>query len=478
MRALLCFLTLCAAVAAEDPLPLLRAALVKIEVVQQPWDLSSPWNKYPPRQWQGRGVVVAPGVVLTPAANLRNALGVEVSVFGGARRYGARVKHVDGKRNLALVEITDAELSAQLKPVPVGDTVRLDDEFDIYQLGGDNTVERATARVVRADNNPSQLLLQLKTTCSDSGNGQVALRNGRIAGILVSTNPGRQEGTLLSVETIQHYLADVGAPAFRGCPGPGIWIQPLLRPDLRAAFGVKPDQHGVGVMRIMAGRTGDGILAPGDVILSVDGYGLDDEGRFTHEVHGRLNSNWLFQGRRYAGEKVAVKALRSGAVLDLEVELRAAPNEERLVPSLEGRPPFLVAGGLVLLELTQESTSEIGRSAGGVILRRYRERDGWDAPDGRRRIVYADRVLADASNQGMENDIAKAPLASVNGVRITGLKDVIAALEKPQGRFHVFRFEGVFPDFAVEAAKLAEIDARIAKTYGVTRGRFVPGDPD
>jgi len=478
MRGLFGILLLAALVRAEDPVPRLRSALVKVEVVQQGWDYASPWNKASPRPAQGRGFLVSPGVVLTTAANLRNALMVEVTAFGSARRFSAKIRHVDARMNLALLDITDAALAGQMQPLEIGGSVRLDDEFDIYQLGGDNTVERATGRVVRADNNPSQLLLQLKTTCSDPGNGQVALREGKVAGLLVSTNPGRQDGTLLSVETIRHFLADFDDGKYDGCPGGGIWIQPMLRPDLRAHYGMKEEHHGLGVARVIPGRTGDGVLRPGDVILRADGYDLDDEGRFVHELHGRLNSNWLFQGRRYAGEKMPLTILRGGVPTEVEVELRPWPNEERRVPSIEGRPPFLVAGGLVLLELSQEATNEIGRSPGGVILRRYREREGWDAPDGRMRIVYADRVLADPSNKGMENEIAKAAVESVNGTRITRLADVVEALKRPQGGFHVFRFEGVFPDYVIDASKLEEIDRRIAKTYRVSRARWLPGDPD
>ncbi len=465
--------------AQDDLAPQLRAALVEIRVTSQSYDARSPWNKQPQRDWSGQGVMIQPGVVLTSSSVVQDQVMIEVSVANSARRYPARLKHVDGRVGLALVEITDPELVATMKPLPLGEPVRLDDEFDIYMLGQDNVLERSTARVVRADAQQTRLTLRLKTTCSDSGRGQVALRGGKVVGLLLSTVPSRQEGVLLSLETVRRYLADFDDGTYHGCPGPGMFIEPLLRDDLRTYYGVAPDQHGIVVTRVMPGRTGDGVVREGDVLLAVDGYPIDDEGKFTQEVHGRLAASYLFQGRRYAGDRIPLKILRGGQVLDVEVELKSLTDAEMLVP--EGgsgaRPEYLVAGGLVILELDRQLSRMIGRSPGGVILRRYGERAEWDPPKDRRRIVFVDRVYADPANKGFE-DLSQTPLASVNGMPIREIADVAKALEASKDGFHVFQFEGVESDFVVPAGQLGEINARIAQTYRITRLRHLSGDPE
>lgn len=463
-----------AAVAGDDLEARLRAGLLRVWVTTQGWDITSPWNKNKERTTGVRGVVIEPGLILTPASSVRNVVMVQVSVAGSARKYGAKVRHVDLRANLALIEISDAELAAALQPLEFGEPLKLNDEFDIWQLASDDTPERSTGRVVRADATPSSLVLQVKTTCADPGNGQVAVRGGKVVGLLIQTNPSRQEGTVLSLDTIRLYLNDHKDGRYQGLPGGGMWTQTLLRADLRLSYGLGADQHGIAIQRVIPGRSGDGVIQPGDVVLSADGYALDDEGKFVHEVYGRLPASYLFQGRRYAGEKIPVRVLRAGKPMDLSVELRAWPVSEQRVPASppHGRPEYLVIGGLVVLELNNEAASEIERSQAGVILRRYRDREAWDPPDGRRRIVYVDRVLADDSNKGAE-EMADAVIASVNGRRITEIADVVAALEKPEGGFHIFRFEGVECDFAIEAARLAEIDARIAASYRIPQLRFL-----
>jgi len=165
---------------ADDLAPKLRAALVKLNVTSQPYDYTSPWKKGRVRNKTGRGVVVQPGVILTLASNVNHALMIEVQVANSARRYPAKIKHVDTRMNLALVEITDPELRERLKPIPLGDSVKLDDEFNIYELAGDNLVQRSPARVVRASASSTLLTMHLQTDGTGGGNGQVAIKDGKI----------------------------------------------------------------------------------------------------------------------------------------------------------------------------------------------------------------------------------------------------------------------------------------------------------
>ncbi|MHC4933370.1 MAG: hypothetical protein ACYTGV_14400, partial [Planctomycetota bacterium] len=384
-------LLLCAASAfAEDILPKLRGALVKLHVEILAFDNKSPWKKQRARSMVSRGVLIQEGVILTRASNVVDAHMIEFSVANSARRYAANLKHRDSRVGLALLEITDPDAPKNLAPLEIGEPVKLDDEFDIYQLGGDNMVERYTARVVRADASSTQLSMRLQTTCSDTGNGQTAIRDGRLVGLVTATNARRQEGTILSVETIKRYLRDFDDGDYKGCPSGGMFIQPLLRDDLRTFYGVPDDKHGLVVTRVMPGRTGDGTVRPGDVLLKVDGYDIDDEGKFTHEVHGRLNASYLFQGRRYAGDKIPLTVLRDGKEVELELELRNWPGSEMRVPPAphDKRPEFLVTAGLVILELHEGTARGMTRTPGGVILRRYNERKGWDPPTERERIVY------------------------------------------------------------------------------------------
>lgn len=450
----------------------MRSALVVIHTTSQSYNTTSPWKRGRQSTRTGRGVVVQPGVILTPASNVTYQQMIEFSIVNSARRYPAKLRHVDHRIGLALVEITDPELKKSMQPLPLGDPVKLDDELEIHQLGRDNMLERFTGRVVRATAWSTQLSLTLKTNCSDRGNGQPAVKDGKVVGLVTSTWSSRQEGTILSLETIRHYLDDFNDDGYDGCPGSTPFTQQLLRADLRTYYGLSDDQHGVAITRVPEDRTGAGVLKAGDVLLEADGYDIDDEGMFKHQTHGRLGMRYLFSGRRYVGDKIPVKVLREGKEVALEVTLLGQPKGKKQIPTgvIETRPQFLVTGGLVLLDLT--SRSPIGRSSGGVLLRRYRERAGWEKSDARPRIIYVDRVMPDESNKGLDT-IRHQAVKTVNGKTIGGLEDVVEALKAPAGKHHVFRFEGVTSDYVVPVDQLEAINKRIAETYRISKTRYI-----
>jgi S1-C subfamily serine protease len=451
----------------------LRAGLVRLHVTTQFYDATSPWKVSGESTRGGRGVLIKPGVILTSSSNVQYQRMIEFSVANSARRYPAKLRHVDHRLGLALIDITDEEQKAALKPLPLGDPITLDAEVEIHQLGRDNMLEHFTGRVVRANAWSTNMTLTIKTNCSDRGDGQVVLVDGKIVGLVTSTWSSRQEGTVFSLESIRHYLDDFADDAYNGVPGPGPWTQALLRADLRTYYGLADDQHGLAITRVPASRTGAGVLQVDDVLLSIDGHDIDDEGKFVHPTHGRLNAGYLLQGRRYVGDRISATVLRDGKVVDVELELKGQSKGEKRIPDdIEDRPQYVVTAGLVILELT--SRSPIGRSSGGVLLRRYRDREGWDEPSERKRVIYVDRVMQDPVNKGFEG-LQHAPIKTINGKPIGMLGDVLEALKTPDGDFHVFRFEGVTADYVVPASELETVDKRVLDTYKVPVQQFIKG---
>ncbi|MEE8106839.1 MAG: trypsin-like peptidase domain-containing protein [Planctomycetota bacterium] len=471
----LCFLS--GVSSADDLMPRLRAGLVKLRVNSQGYEQGQPWNRAAPTTSTSRGFVVGPGLILTSANNVRNHILIEVSEANSVRRYPAELKHVDYRAGLALVEITDPELRARMKPLELGDPVKLDDEFDIYQLGSDNMVERANARVVRANASSTRLTLRLQASGLAGGTGEIAVRDGKVVGLVTGTQASKQQATLLSIESIRHYVKDHDDGKYAGLPGGTIWWQPLLRDDLRTYYGLNKDQHGVAITRLGKDQTGHGVLMEGDVLTKIDGYDIDDEGRFTHEVHGRLSARYLLFGVKYAGETAKATVLRKGNPVEVEFKLKAIVPEKRLVPPtpVDTRPEFMIVGGLVIFELNISLAKSMPRSPGGVVIRRYREHATWDPPVDRERVVYVDRVERHPSNKGYET-LTHAIIRTVNGKPISRIADVAEALKTPQDKYHVFTFELDEVDFVMHAAETEKINKALAERYNIPRLRYLKGD--
>jgi len=471
--ALLAAPALSATEAKDDTLaPKLRAALVKVHVTRQSWDNDSPWNKNNPGRSSQRGFMVRPGLVLTPADGVADHLFVEVSVANSEVRYAASLHHVDYSAGLALVKIEDADLAERMEPLEVKGHLTIDDKLQIWGIGSTELLEGTTGRVQKVLPQHNRLTLIVKTDLADTGNGQVVTGDsGNVTGMVVSTRSSRQEGRVLAVETILHYLEDVDGEEYRGFPSGGLWLNKMLRDDLRDYYRVPEGESGVLVSRVVPGRTGHGAVAAGDVITHLAGHDIDDEGTFEHPIHGRLLHQFLLYGTPYAGDTVRARILRNGEPMEVDLPLRSWPLEKQRVPTAvrDRRPPYMVVGGLVILELTRRSR------VGTYELRQHIQRAGWEYPSERKRIIYASRVLADSSNKGLD-DIVDRAILTVNGKTIGEMKDVVAALATPQDGYHVFTFEGIETNYVIKAADLEKIDERIAERYRIPELRYLPED--
>jgi len=59
------------------------------------------------------------------------------------------------------------------------------------------------------------------------------VRDGKVVGLVTGTQDSKQQATLLSIESIRHYVKDHDDGKYDGLPGGTRWWQPLLRDDLR-----------------------------------------------------------------------------------------------------------------------------------------------------------------------------------------------------------------------------------------------------
>ncbi len=448
--ALMLTLLFSAPLRAEDEMAeKMRGALVKVYVETQAWPVTTPWQKSSPRSSVQRGVVVRPGLILTPARGLANHIMVEVSEANSARRYPASVELVNYGADLALVKVETPSLRLRLAPLEIHDPITLDDEFSVWQLGGSDLLERFTGHVQQVYTQSPRLMLNMKTTLADAGNGQAIVKDGKLAGLVNATNARRQEGRVVSVETINHLLTDFDSGKMVGWPGSGLWTLDLLRDDLREYYLVPEDVHGVVVSRVIEGKTGSGAVVAGDVITHLSGFDIDDEGMYVDPVHGRLNMSNLLYCKPYAGDKLKAKILRQGEPMDVELPVPSWPLSETRIPPHynDRRPPYILVAGLVVLELSRNSPT------GDSQLRQYQMRVWWDPPMERKRIVYASHVLPDPANKGMD-EIVRTAILTVNGKTITRIQDVSEALSAPLDGWHVITFEGVEKPYVVKSAEL------------------------
>jgi hypothetical protein len=270
---------------------------------------------------------------------------------------------------------------------------------------------------------------------------------------------------------LRQFLQDAQNPPYRGFARAGIAWQDLTNPALRAYLGLREDESGVRLTRVLPHGSGAGVLELGDVLLEVAGHKLDPTGQFEHPTYGKMLFPILLTDGARPGETLPLRILRGGERRNVDIVLRRMPPEEDKVPPyLLGRgPDYVVAGGLVFQEMTVPYLGTWGdwaRRAPTRLLVAY-DREGAEPSAQAPRLVLLSSVLPDPANLGYQ-DLRDLLVRTVNGVAIGSLSDLRRAFSAPSGGFHVIEFlPGQGPTrIVLDVLEAEAAAARIRALYG------------
>ncbi len=456
----------------------LRAGIVSVRVTGQDWNWRAPWEKQAPWTRTVTGLVVPGRKVLVASTAFGNHLLVEAQKLGSEARSVARVELVDQEGPLALVAVDDPAFWDGLEPLPLAERAPGEGDVTIlrWQRSGLLDSYPGTLRQVRSGRHglsqTSLLTLEMGTSTDGLGESEVVVAKGRVAGLV--TGRAGDAYAALAAPVLAQFLDGAAKGDWRSFARAGLAWQDLTNPALRESLGLRPGETGIRLTRVAAHGSAGGILKPGDVVLEMGGAKLDPTGYYEHPLYGRMLFALLFSDGRKPGETMAVKVLRDGERLDLQLPLRAMrPEQDRVPPYVFGRgPDYVIVGGLVFEELTRPYLGAWGdwarRAPPRLLVAIDREPD--DAGAEPKRIVLLSSVLPDAANLGYQ-ELRDLIVERVNGRAIGSLADLRQAFASPQRGFHVVEFlAGQGPARAVLDASEAQAAAvRLQQAYGVER---------
>jgi hypothetical protein len=271
---------------------------------------------------------------------------------------------------------------------------------------------------------------------------------------------------------VQRFLKDISDGHYDGVPGMGVVWQRLENPALRASLGLASPRGGVLVTKIVPGSGADGVLKEGDVLMTVDGVPVAENGTIPYGDGNRVDLTHLISMHQMS-DTAKIGVWRDGAASDLTLTLKAIPE---LVPGpqYDTRPSYFVYAGLVFQVLTDNFMRLFG--SGAPVLMRYYDERGLPSPD-RQQIVFINVVLPHEVNVGYHH-LSQAVVTEVNGMPIGSLKDVVAAVKTPvktaRGTFLVVKVDdwvgpsdGRASEIVLDAAAAAKAQAEILTTFGI-----------
>lgn len=425
--------------------------VVRVNVAAQAPNFMQPWRKNPRTIRQGLGVVLMDGRILVTAELVADHIDVELEKPDTALKAAAQVEVVDYDANLALLAAPSADFLQSIPGARLDESVSVGDRVEVMQLepNGRPVTTPATVTTIEVGPYPVDenafLVFKLSVPLQTRENSFTipALKDGRLVGLVMRYSPATQTADLVPAPVIAQFLRAAAKQPYAGFPRAGLTFSDTRDPQLRRFASLPEGTGGAYVTKVLPGSPADaaGVKA-GDILLSVDGRAIDQDGNYEDERFGKISLAHYVSTALQAGQKIPIVVWRDGAEVTLEGTL-APRDRSRMIsqPYIFDRDPdYVVVGGVVFSELSRQFLREFGRGwqEDAPLKLLYLDRFQSELPPDRGRIVFISGVLSSPNNIGYEG-LGFEVVEEINGKPIRSLADVAAAVDNPEGPYHRIR---------------------------------------
>jgi len=436
-----------------------------------------PWKMLRQKQRSGSGCIISGRRILTNAHVVGDQTFIQTKKAGEAKKYTAGVEIVAHECDLAILRVDDDSFFSGVKPVEIGGLAEVRDKVAVYGFseGGDELciTEGVVSRVEHRKYTHSGAYLltcQIDAAINPGSSGGPVIKDDKVVGVAFQAGSGENIGYMVPAPIINHFLEDTEDGTYDGIPGLGISWQEMENPDLRVKFGMTEKQTGVLVNKIYPDSPARGILKSGDIILSIDGKSVENDGTIEFRQGERTFSGYLVQ-KKYINDIVDLEVFRENKCMNIEIKLTTPMNSGQLVASeqYDVAPTYYILGGLVFEPLTLNFLKTWKKwylNAPSNLLNYYFR---GEPTDERREVVVLVKVLADEINVGY-HEWKNSVILYVNGKKISTIKDLVNAFEEHEGKYHTIVDERGYK-IVLDKNKVGENSQRILKKYRINSDR-------
>ena len=453
------------------------SSVVRVFATTQAPDFDSPWQSQSPSASTGSGVLIGPGQILTGAHVVANATFIQVQRVSEPDKIVAKVIALCHDADLALLSVEEEHFFKDITPETLGDVPRLRDRVSVvgFPVGGEeiSITEGVVSRieVQRYSHSQRRLLAVTVDAAINSGNsGGPVFKDGKVIGIAFQTLSNAENiGELVPANLIRRFLNGVKDGRDSRVPGVGLTSQSLENPYLRRRVGLGEDQSGVLVIAVDYGGSAWGVIEVGDVLLSIDGLSIANNGTVRYLDRFRT-SYTVVLGEYYVGDIIDVELLRDGTRRSVSVTLQPVVH---LVPlkRYDYAPRFFIYGGLVFQGLSRDflgTWSKWRFRAPPELVHYYFSGRRTEACQD---IIILTQILADQINVGYQHLHSEA-VVSVNGTQPRDLKQFVDLLQSSEGVTELRMSSGGV--IAMDATEVQVATSRILKRYRIPEpGHFL-----
>jgi S1-C subfamily serine protease len=453
----------------------IKGAIVKIYTVTNRPDYFRPWNTITERV-SGSGCVIKGNKILTNAHVVADHTFIEVRRFGQPKRYKADVLNVSHEADLALLSVKEEAFFKDVIPLGLTELPRMQQEVVVYgfPMGGDtlSVTKGIVSRIehLRYTHSSEYLLaIQIDAALNAGNSGGPVLSEGKIIGVVMQKVGGAENiGYVVPTPIILHFFHDIEDGRYDGFPGIGLVTQKMENPSMKEKYKMPESETGMLVRHVLPESPAKGFIRSGDVILSIDGHDIADDGTVEFRQKERTSSKY-FVDLHQIGDKLRVELLRDSRSEVVELALGEKPNAFRTVAMEEydQLPRYLIYGGIVFCPLSKNLLKTLGRNAPKNLLEAMSR---WPT-EAKREIIIVQQVLASDVNKGY-HDVYGWIVEEVNGNKFKNFKEFWELILKSDEPYLVFESEKGF-QIVINRKKAEESHGEILKRYRINMDRSI-----
>lgn len=417
--------------------------------MQQP-DWVEPWRFSPVGGGVGSGFVIEGQRIMTNAHVVSWSKQLIVFRYQDPKPYRATVEYIGHDCDLAVLRVEDPAFFEGIPALEIGElpTVRSTVTTYGYPSGGrqisytSGVVSRIELQRYVQPNNRNLLAVQTDAAINPGNSGGPVVQEGKVVGVSFQGKPGLENaGFFIPPGIIRHFLEDIEDGVCDGFPSAGIGIIPLTNPAFRKALGLPLNSVGARIDSLFQPfPETHKLIRENDVLLEVSSHEVGSDGTVLYQGN-RVHCAVLINEVQH-GESIQLKVWRDGEALDIDLPI-FVNREDRISGNQYEPPPYIIVGGLVFTELSNNFLGSLGREWRSKVspetLYELLYRNRQSESEAREKPVVLSTVLKHPSNV----DFAVSPqsvLTELNGQEIGSMEDLKAVLDSTSDEFYRFRF--------------------------------------
>lgn len=480
------FAVLTLVMAALDPAKAVpvEKSVIKIYKASSRPDYYNPWRMMSPEFSTGSGFYIGNGRILTNAHMVADVTFLQVRREDNPEKVLASVEVVGHECDLGVIRVEDQNFIKGLRPLPLGSIPKLGDVVTTYgyPAGGDRlsftrgVVSRIEMGQYSHSGKKNLLHIQTDAAINPGNSGGPVMKGSKVVGVAFQGYRNLENvGYMIPTTVIRHFLDDVKDGRYDGFPGLGGFWRNLENSAQRTRLGMDKGQSGILMTHVIESGSVDGHVEPGDVILTVDGVPVANDGTVV-SVSGRVLFSDLINAH-HVGDSVILEILRNGKMISVKPILRNTPWRVPFYNEFDKVPKYFVAAGMLFQKLNLEYLKRWGSRWNErlepdlVYFFSYFYQD--NLGEDRQEAILLTHVLADAKNTNVSR-MANGLVATINGKKILKLDDLPPAFQNVRGDFHIIEIEGIGKPLVVAVKDIDGINRRVSKRFGLPWDRFLP----